>query len=157
MKQFNNLFKIKLLLSLLVKHCVKDEREKQFWSPTSPTKAQRDVFIRSNLPSSCRRVEMFTEMNKNLKETNTKINNRLYYNNAMKSSLQRHDSYNAVNINTTMPCLSMLILANISLGPTYSNAYIGHSWALGPTEEYIGHLDLQNILACLGVSQHTYI
>ena len=145
MKQFNNLFKIKLLLSLLIKHCVKDEREKQFWSLTSPRKAQRDVFIRSNLPSSCRRVEMFTEMNKNLKEMNTKINNRLYYNNAMKSSLQRHDSYNAVNINTTMPCLSMLILANISLGPTRTYNILLTAMLILAT---LGLLDLQkNILA----------
>ena len=145
MKQFNNLFKIKLLLSLLIKHCVKDEREKQFWSRTSPRKAQRNVFIRSNLPSSCRRVEMFTEMNKNLKEMNTKINNRLYYNNAMKSSLQRHDSYNAVNINTTMPCLSMLILANISLGPTRTYNILLTAMLILAT---LGLLDLQkNILA----------
>ena len=70
MKQFNNLIKIKELLSLLIKHCVKDQREKQFRSPTSPRKAQRDVFIRSN------QSRTFTEMNKNLKEMNTKTNNR---------------------------------------------------------------------------------
>ena len=52
-KQFNNSFEIKQLLQLSVKYFVKDQREKQFYSPTSFRKAYKDVLIRDNLSLIC--------------------------------------------------------------------------------------------------------